>query len=82
MAIQQNKYTNNLQVGNSGHFFAEESINQRDFDDTVMNMNAADMGGDSENLAKLGLGSKFGYLPGTETGNAKKRYSYQSIDQQ
>ena len=56
----------------SANFVADESINQRDFDDAVM------IGGDSGNLQKLGLGSKFGQLAGTEAAKAKKRYSYNS----
>ena len=38
-------------------FNIEESINQRDFEDAL--------GNDSGNLQKLGLGNKFGLLPGT-----------------
>ena len=50
---------------------ADESINQRDFEDAVEE--------NSGNLQKFGLGGKFGLLPGTtETVKAKKRYSYQS----
>ena len=48
---------------------ADESINQRDFEDAVEE--------NSGNLQKFGLGGKFGLLPGTtETVKAKKRYSY------
>ena len=56
----------------SSQFVADESINQRDFDDAMIDA-------DSGNLQKFGLGGKFGLLPGTsEAQNAKKRYSYTS----
>ena len=49
-------------------FIIDESINQRDFED--------ELGNDSGNLQKLGLGNKFGMLPGTkETVKAKRRYA-------
>ena len=51
----------------SGHFNIDESINQRDFEDALDS--------ESGNLLKLGLGNKFGQLPGTtETVKARKRY--------
>ena len=67
-----NKYSNNAAQRDSHNFIADESINQRDFEDTVIGEN-------SGNLQKFGLGGKFGQLPGTtEAVKAKKRYSYQS----
>ena len=64
----ENKFSNaNKLMRDSGNFVADESINQRDFDDL-------DLGGDSGNLQKLGLGGKFGQLAGTETVKARKRY--------
>ena len=68
-----NKYSNNASAARDSHnFVADESINQRDFEDAVIGEN-------SGNLQKFGLGGKFGMLPGTtETQKAKKRYSYQS----
>lgn len=54
----------------SAKFNIDESINQRDFDD--------ELAIDSGNLQKLGLGNKFGILPGTNeaaTDKARKRYA-------
>ena len=80
MAIHQNKYTSNggqaAPLRDSGNYIGEESINQRDFEDAFIEQQ--EVSGNSGNLQRFGLGSKFGQLAGTETHKAKKRYSYQS----